>query len=59
MGQGTWEKYQRKPGTFRLTGYGNVMRREKHYVGRRAMEMKVQEKRVRGRPRRRWVDREG
>ena len=30
----------------------HVMRRQEHYVGRRAMEMKVQ---VRGRPKR-WLD---
>ena len=33
-----------------------MMRREEHYVGRRAMEMKVQGRRKRGRPRRRWLD---
>ena len=27
-----------------------------HYVGRRAMEMKVQGRRKRGRPMRRWLD---
>ena len=32
------------------------MRREEHYVGRRAMVMKVQERRKRGRPKRRWLD---
>ena len=32
------------------------MRREKHYVGRRAVEMKVQGRRKRGRPKRRWLD---
>ena len=32
------------------------MRREGHYVGRRAMVMKVQESRKRGRPKRRWLD---
>ena len=36
----------------------HVMRiREEHYVGRRAMEMKVQRRRKRGRPKRRWLDR--
>ena len=34
----------------RLKWYEHVMRREEHYVGRRAMEMKVQGKRKRGRP---------
>ena len=32
------------------------MRREEHYIGRRAMEMKVQGRRKRGRPKRRWLD---
>ena len=36
--------------------YGHVMRREEHYVGRRAMVMKVQGRRKRGRPKRRWLD---
>ena len=40
----------------RLKRYGHVMRREEHYVGRRAMVMKVQERRKRGRPKRRWLD---
>ena len=39
-----------------LKWYGHVMRREEHYVGRRAMEMKVQWRRKRGRPKRRWLD---
>ena len=34
-------------------GVQNVMRREEHYVGRRVMEMKVQGRRKRGRPKRR------
>ena len=33
-----------------------MMRREEHYVGRRAMVMKVQGRRKRGRPKRRWLD---
>ena len=41
----------------RLKWHGHVMRREEHYVGRRAMEMKVQGRRKRGRPKRRWLDR--
>ena len=38
--------------------YGHVMRREEHYVRRRAMEMKVQGRRKRGRPKRiiLWLD---
>ena len=40
----------------RLKWYGHVMRREEHYVGRREMEMKVQGRRKRGRPKRRWLD---
>ena len=41
----------------RLKLYGHVMRREEHYVGRRAMEMKVQGRKKGGRPKRRWLDR--
>ena len=40
----------------RLKWYGHVMRREEHYVGRRAMVMKVQGRRKRGSPKRRWLD---
>ena len=40
----------------RVKWYGHVMRREEHYVGRRAMEMKVQWRRRRGRHKRRWLD---
>ena len=40
----------------RLKWYGHVMRREEHYVGRRAMEMKVQGRRKRGRPKRICLD---
>ena len=32
------------------------MRREEHYVGRLAIVMKVQGRRMRGRPKRRWLD---
>ena len=40
----------------RLKWYGHVMRREEHYVGRRAMLMKEQGGRKRGRHKRRWLD---
>ena len=40
----------------RLKWYGHVMRREEHYAGRRVMVMKVQRRRKRGRPKRRWLD---
>ena len=38
--------------------YGHVTRREEHNIGRRAMEMKVQGRRKRGRPKRRWLENE-
>ena len=34
-----------------------MMRREEHYIQRRAMEIKVQGRRKRGRPKRRWLAR--
>ena len=40
----------------RLKWYGHVIRGEEHYVGTRAMVMKVQGRRKRGRPKRRWLD---
>ena len=40
----------------RLKWYGHVTRREEHYVGRRAMVMKVQGRRKRERLKRRWLD---
>ena len=40
----------------RLKLYGHAMRREEHYVGRRAMEMKVQGRKKGGRPKRRRLD---
>ena len=40
----------------RLKWYGQVLRREDEYVGKREMAMEVQGKRRRGRPKRRWMD---
>ena len=40
----------------RLKWYGHVMRREERNVGRRVMVMKVQGRRERGKPKRRWLD---
>ena len=39
-----------------LKWYGQVMRRDEHYVGRMAMVMKVQGRRKRGRPKIIWLD---
>ena len=39
----------------RLKWYGHVMRREEHFVGRRAMVMKVQGRSKRGIPKIRWL----
>ena len=41
----------------RLRWYGHVMRRDGQYVGRRVMEMDIQGRRRRGRPKQRWRDR--
>ena len=41
----------------RLKWYGRVMKREEHYIGRRAMEMKVHGRRKIGRHKRIWLDR--
>ena len=38
----------------RLRWYGNVMRRDQEYVGRKMMEMELPGKRKRGRPKRRF-----
>ena len=40
----------------RLRWYGHVMRRDKEYVGRRAMKMELLGKRKRGRLKRRFLD---
>ena len=41
----------------RLKLYGNVMRREEHYVGRRAIEMKIKGRKKIRRHKRKWLDR--
>ena len=40
----------------RLRWYGHLLRRDEDHVGRCTMEMKVQGRRKRGRPRKRWRD---
>ena len=40
----------------RLRWYGHVMRRDQEYLGKKMMEMKLQGKRRRGRPKRRSLD---
>ena len=40
----------------RLSWYGHVMRRDQEYIGRKMMEMELQGKRKRGRPKRRFLD---
>ena len=40
----------------RLRWYGDVMRRDQEYVGRKIMEMKLPEKKRRGRSKRRFLD---
>ena len=40
----------------RLRRYGHVMRRDQKYVGRKIIEMELQGKRKRGRPKRRFLD---
>ena len=40
----------------RLRWYGHLLRREEDHIGRRTMEMEVQGRRRRGRPRKRWRD---
>ena len=54
-------KIANKVQEMRLQWYGHVMRREEHYVGRRAMEMELglQGRRKRGRRKRRWLYRVG
>ena len=40
----------------RLKWYGHVVRRDEQYVGKKVMEMEIQGRRGRGRPKRRWMD---
>ena len=50
------EEITKKVQERRLKWYLHVTRREDHYVRERAMVMKVQGRRKRGRPKRRWLD---
>ena len=40
----------------RLRWYGHLLRRDENHVGRYAMDMEVQGRRRRGKPRKRWRD---
>ena len=40
----------------RLRWYGHILRREEDHVGKQTMEMEVQGRRRRGRPKKRWID---
>ena len=40
----------------RMRWYGHVMRRDEECVGKRVMDIEVQESRRRGRPKKRWAD---
>ena len=40
----------------RLQWYGHVQRREKDHVTRKTLEMELEGRRARGRPKRRWMD---
>ena len=52
-----WESFQRiKVQERRMRWYGHVMRRGEEYVGQRVMGIEVQGSRMRGRPKKRWVD---
>ena len=41
----------------RLRWYGHVRRRDSDYVGKKVMEMEIEGRRKRGRPKTRWMDR--
>ena len=49
-----WLRMKMREG--RLRWYGNVMRRDQEYVGRKMMEMELPGKRKRERPKRRFLD---
>ena len=51
------EEIAKKVQEMRLMWYWHVIRREEHYVGKRAVSIKVLERRKRGKPKRRWLDR--
>ena len=40
----------------RLRWYGHILRREEEHIGRQTMDMEVQGRRRRGRPKKRWRD---
>ena len=50
------EQLRMKMRESRLRWYGHVMRRDQDYVGRKMMEIELQEKRKTGRPKRRFLD---
>ena len=40
----------------RLRWYGHILRRDEYHVTRKSMDLRVEGKRKRGRPQRRWMD---
>ena len=50
------EQLEMKMGEGRLRWYGNIMRRDQEYVGRRVLQMELPGKRKRGRQKRRFLD---
>ena len=50
------ERLGMKMGECRLRWYGHVMRRDQEYEGRKMMQMQLLGKRIRGKPKRRFLD---